>query len=127
MRTPLLLSAAMAAFTGAFLSTAALADDTSAESEQGQRDILVACNDRLFGVPHGGQEIVMETTWRNNMPMVRVIEGGARTGHEAYEVNACAARHLGLSAVTRGAGGMSVGGCYPGAPKMIRGTLYCFN
>ena len=124
MRLPLILSAAVA-LSGAFLSTAALADDTSAASEQGQREILVACNDRLFGVPHGGQEIVMETTWRNNMPMVRVIGGGARTSDEAYEVNACAARHLGLNAVGRGVGGM--GYCYPGAPKLYRGTLTCFN
>ncbi|WP_136443035.1 hypothetical protein [Pacificoceanicola onchidii] len=126
MRMPLILSATIATL-GMSLPVAALADDTSAESEQGQRDILIACNDRLFGVPHGGQEIVMETTWRNNMPMVRVIEGGARSEHEAFEVNACAARHLGLGAVTRGAGGMGYGGCYPGAPKMIRGTTYCFN
>lgn len=124
MRTPLILSAAFAVF-GMTLPFAALADDTSAESEQGQRDILVACNDRLFGVPHGGQEIVMETTWRNNMPQVRVIEGGARSEHEAFEINACAARHLGLGVVTRGAGGM--GGCYPGAPRIYRGSLYCFN
>ena len=113
----------------------AVADEIAAESEQGQRDILLACQDRLFGVPPTGAETYMETTDRNGYPMVRVIEGGVVSAAAAHEINACAARHLGFGGpegsgyVTRSGGGMSsmTAGCYPGAPKLLGGTSYCLN
>ncbi|WGW03911.1 hypothetical protein [Tropicibacter oceani] len=135
MRT---LTALLGAGTALALTATAsitLANSDRADSEQGQRDILLACQDRLFGVPPTGAETYMETTDRNGYPMVRVIQGGIVSAAAARDINACAARHLGFGGpqgsgyVTRSNGGINSmsAGCYPGAPKIIGGTSYCFN
>ncbi|MFZ7092032.1 hypothetical protein [Primorskyibacter sp. 2E233] len=115
--------------------SAGFADSVQAESERGQRDILLACQDRLFGVPPNGAETYIETTYRNGYPMLRVVEGGVVSAGAAHEINACAARHLGFAGpegsgyVTRSNGGMMnlSAGCNPGAPKLYKGNSYCFN
>lgn len=93
--------------------------------EDEQRKVLLACQDRLFGVPPVGAETVMETTFNGDHPIVRVIPGGVVNTWQARDINSCAARTWGFQGPVTLAEGAYVTSCPPGVRGMYRGTLLC--
>ncbi|WP_299921057.1 hypothetical protein [uncultured Pelagimonas sp.] len=109
--------------TALVLAAATPALASSVEDEQ--RKVLMACQDRLFGVPPVGAETHMETTYNKNHPIVRVIAGGVVNEWQARDINSCAARTWGFQGPITLADGAYGTSCPPGFRGMYRGTLLC--
>lgn len=123
----------------AALATVALASwqAQASPSEQAQEAALLACQDHLYGAPSRPSETWVDTVYHGGQPMLRVVPGGSvRSLNAANAINACADKSWARGGVLPRSSGqfaddlhkpVSSPGCYPGAPRLYKGTMYCFD